>query len=80
MKKLLFIVSMLIIFISSDIQSNYCIGYDDGYADGWCYNDQFCNPPLSPLCPLPRLNESSASYRDGYNRGFVHGRYDRSNN
>lgn len=55
------------------IQSSYCIGWEDGWADGYCYNKYYCIAPLAPLCPIRRINEED-SYRGGYQRGFVAGR------
>ena len=46
-------------------------GFQEGFKKGYCYNKNFlCNPPLAPMTPLPRINESDNSYTDGYNRGF----------
>ncbi len=49
----------------------YCSGYQAGYKAGYCHREQFCLPPLPPLCPLPELGERS--YQDAYNRGFLEG-------
>ena len=46
-------------------------GFQEGFKKGYCYNKNFmCNPPLAPMSPLPRVNESDNNYTDGYNRGF----------
>jgi hypothetical protein len=51
--------------------SEFSRGFQEGFKKGYCYNKNFmCNPPLAPMTPLPRLNESDNSYTDGYNRGF----------
>lgn len=55
----------------AEAQSVYCQGWADGYKAGYCYGKFACLPPLVPLCPLPRLGEST--YMDGYNRGFLAG-------
>lgn len=80
MKKLLAIFTLITImsFTTSDY-SSYCDGWDDGYKDGWCYNDMFCIPPIPPICPIPRIGESYNSYKQGYQRGFVNGNNDRNN-
>lgn len=56
---------------SAAIASDYCDGFEAGYAEGYCYQETFCLKPLPPLCPLPRLGEST--FQDGYNRGFLLG-------
>lgn len=53
-------------------ESAFCEGWESGFVAGYCYNVYGCVEPLVPLCPLPRVNESS--YQDGYNRGFLAGR------
>jgi hypothetical protein len=76
MKKLL-IALMLTISIAQATRDNsgFCAGWEDGYKSGWCYQEMYCLPPLTPLCPLPRLGEDS--YQGGYNRGFIQGINDR---
>lgn len=55
------------------VTSSYCDGWKEGYVSGYCYGSTYgCLKPLAPLCPLPRIGESS--YKDGYNRGFIAGR------
>lgn len=57
-------------FISSD--TVYCDGWEDGYAEGYCYNEDYgCLAPIAPLCPIPKINRNQ--YKDGYNRGFKQG-------
>ncbi len=51
--------------------NSYCDGFQAGYKAGYCYRKYSCIPPLPPLCPLPRLGEST--FQDGYNRGFTLG-------
>jgi len=58
-------------------QSNFDIGFKEGFKNGYCYSNNqsgyICNPPLPPLPPLLQINEKRSSYQDGYNRGFLHG-------
>lgn len=58
-------------------QSNFDIGFKDGFKRGYCYSNNsssyICTPPLPPLPPLPQINENRNSYQDGYNRGFLYG-------
>jgi len=54
----------------------FCSGYKDGYAAGWCYQDNFCIEPIPPICPIPKIGENG--YVDGYNRGFLDGLHARS--
>ena len=61
--------------LPSIIKSDYCDGWENGYEEGWCYNQGYnCLTPLIPLCPLPYLYKET--YQDGYNRGFIKGRED----
>jgi hypothetical protein len=65
-------------------QSNFNIGFKEGFKNGYCYSNNqsgyYCNPPLPPLPPLPQISESSNSYQDGYNRGFLYGQSKRRDN
>lgn len=56
---------------TSSAQTGFCAGYQDGYVEGYCYEQFGCLRPLAPLCPLARLGETT--YQDGYNRGFIAG-------
>ena len=47
----------------------FCDGFEAGYKAGWCYEIFGCIEPITPLCPMPEINETS--YKDGYNRGFL---------
>jgi hypothetical protein len=64
-------------------QTNFDIGFKEGFKNGYCYSNNqsgyYCNPPLPPLPPLPQISESSNSYQDGYNRGFLYGQSQRRN-
>ena len=51
---------------------SFCDGWEDGYIQGWCYQQPNCYEPYVPLCPLPDWNEDH--YKGGYNRGFLAGR------
>lgn len=62
-------------------QSNFNIGFKDGFKNGYCYSNNqssyYCMPPLPPLPPLPQINESRNSYQDGYNQGMWFGQNQR---
>jgi hypothetical protein len=49
-------------------------GFKKGYVQGYCFEVQNCIKPIIPIPPLPKLLESSNSFQDGYNRGFINGR------
>jgi len=72
-KALLLLLLPLMLISSTNYQSAFCDGFEDGFKQGYCYkSNQFsCIPPITPLCPLPRIGEDS--YNDGYNRGFLIG-------
>ena len=54
--------------------NSYSSRFDDGFKKGYCYNQPInCMPPIIPVSPAPRLNESLISYTDGYYRGFQTG-------
>jgi len=57
-------------------QSNFDIGFKDGFKNGYCYSNKssvYCSPPMAPIPPLPQINESRNSYQDGYNQGMWYG-------
>jgi hypothetical protein len=57
-------------------QSDFDVGFKEGFKNGYCYSNQssvYCNVPMTPLAPLPQINESKFSFQDGYNRGFLYG-------
>lgn len=68
---------LLILNFAAFGQSNFNIGFKEGFKNGYCYSNNqsgyYCNPPLPPLAPLPQISESRNSYQDGYNRGFLYG-------
>ncbi len=76
MKKITLICMLIFNFIAFG-QSNFDVGFKDGFKNAYCFtNNQsvyICNPPLPPLPPLPQINENRNSYQDGYNRGFLYG-------
>ena len=68
MKKIILIMSL---FSSIGFADSFCDGFEAGYKAGYCDGKFSCLEPLTPLCPLPGINESS--FQDGYNRGFKNG-------
>lgn len=66
---------LLIFFIINlnNAQTKYDDGYSNGYLKGYCYQESNCLSPNAHISPLPKINEDSNSYTDGYNRGFSDG-------
>ncbi len=56
---------------SASSQTGFCAGFADGYGEGYCYQRGMCMRPMTPMCPMQRMGEST--YQDGYNRGFAMG-------
>ncbi len=54
--------------------SQYEKGFAKGYKIGYCYQKVDCVEPVTPIAPVPNYNESSTSYQDGYNIGFLTGK------
>ena len=53
-------------------QSNFDRGFEVGYKKGFCQDQGIsCIEPVTPVSPVPGVNESYNSYTDGYNRGFT---------
>lgn len=80
--KNLALTSLLLLSFVAFGQSNFNIGFKEGFKNGYCYSNNqsgyYCNPPLPPLPPLPQISERSNSYQDGYNRGFLYGQSQRT--
>lgn len=72
-----FITILLLLFFCTSTHSQQSLfdkGYQDGYKEGYCYLITYgCISPIPPIPPIPNINESSKSYKDGYNRGFLAG-------
>lgn len=83
MKSFYVLIVMLVFNFIAFGQSNFNIGFKKGFENGYCYSNNqsgyYCNPPVPPLPPLPQISESSNSYQDGYNRGFLYGQSQRRN-
>lgn len=81
MKKLFLLIGLMISFFlfitiakgqSYQNKSNFAVGFEQGFKEGYCYNSKkiYCDPGITPLVPIPRINENERNYQDGYNRGF----------
>jgi len=75
MKKSNIIIILLILFTSSIFaQSNFDKGFEVGYKKGFCQDQGIgCMEPITPIPPVPGVDENYNSYSDGYNRGFTMG-------
>ena len=75
MKRKLLLVMIAVSFaISLFAQTRFDNGFRDGYKEGYCHDKGIsCIPPIPPIPPIPQIGENSASYQDGYNRGFKMG-------
>lgn len=70
MRKIFTILSLLLSFFSL-AQSNFSIGFSNGYKKGYCQNQGIsCISPNPPIVPVPKIGENINSYEDGYSRGF----------
>lgn len=70
------IISLFIGKTSLIAQTNFDRGFKEGFKNGFCYSPKssgYCNLPITPLPPIPHVNESKDNYQDGYNRGFMKG-------
>lgn len=72
MKKL---IAVVIFFASTSFADSFCDGFESGFKQGACDGKFGCIEPISPICPIPNIGESS--FRDGYNRGFKNGLFSR---
>lgn len=77
MKKNLLLIVALLISVATFAQSDYSRGFQNGYKEGYCYNDFGCISPIPPITPIPLIGESNDNYQDGYNRGFKRGLEDK---
>lgn len=81
-RSLLILASLMLLGIVTSAEKppvkevgDYCDGYKEGYKNGYCYEIVGCIEPTPPLCPTPRVGEST--YKHGYNRGFAEGKEER---
>lgn len=71
--RILFLFFLSITTIANS-QNSFILGFDAGYANGYCQDQgPGCIAPVPPIAPIPSVNESMNSYQDGYNRGFQMG-------
>ncbi len=69
--KYIFTIFAFVFTIFSYSQNKYSSGFEKGFKDGYCYEQQSgCIAPITPITPIPKIGESSDSYDDGYKRGF----------
>lgn len=73
-KPFLLLLTLFGVTLLSQAQTNYDKGYKDGFARAYCYNQSInCIPKAPVFVPLPRVQESSTSYQNGYDRGYAEG-------
>jgi hypothetical protein len=77
MKKKMLFTAFVLLNIVSLAQNDYSRGFQNGYKEGYCYNDFGCISPIPPITPIPLIGESNDNYQDGYNRGFKLGLEDK---
>lgn len=77
MKKQIATLTLLLLTIVAFGQTDYSRGFQNGYKEGYCYNDFGCISPIPPITPIPLIGESNDNYQDGYNRGFKSGLEDK---
>lgn len=74
MNKSISIIFMCLTFAISYGQTNFSNGFETGFKRGYCQDKGVgCVAPVPPVSPTPNVNESSSSYKDGYDRGFIRG-------
>lgn len=74
MRHLLRLTFFFMCFTAKSQNTNFDKGYKDGFAKGYCHNQQVtCIGKAPSFSPLPKLNESSNNYQHGYNQGFADG-------
>jgi hypothetical protein len=67
MKKYL---SSCLLLICQILYSQYYIGFNDGFKNGYCFDDFGCIAPIPPVPLMLGIGESYDNYNQGYNRGF----------
>lgn len=76
MKKLILSIALFLAINSTQAQPGnmrmYCLGFETGFYDGFCYTESPCYEPVVPVCPTPYRPDFT--YMDGYQRGFSQGR------
>ena len=57
------------------ISNSWGTEFNKGFEDGWCegWEDVKGSLSMCPMSPMPKMGQSSDSYRDGYNTGFKAG-------
>jgi hypothetical protein len=76
MKNYYFIILLALnLTVNAQIETTYQRGFEIGFKEGYCYNRTTydCFTPMTPMSPMPRINESKDNYTEGYNRGFQFG-------
>lgn len=78
MKTLLTTLLLIGVMSFTPATTDFCTGWKHGYVQGFCYDVNYgCVAPPVPVCPVPRVGQDA--YKDGYNRGFLQGKWDKEN-
>ena len=76
-KQIATLTLFLLTFVAFGQYNDYDRGFQNGYKEGYCYNDFGCISPIPPITPIPLIGESNDNYQDGYNRSFKRGLEDK---
>jgi hypothetical protein len=72
MRKIISIISIVLLSTSFTADDDYTDGFKDGHCDGWKdVKGQFAICPIAPVAPIPDIGMDN--YKGGYIKGFKRG-------